>query len=62
MQPKQDLMNICKATRIETEAITEPWLRRNLSVTLEFFLNNTNLSFLAFLYQIDNKGFQNQQK
>ena len=26
---------------------------------LEFFLNNTNLTFLAFLYKID-IGFQNQ--
>ena len=30
--------------------------------TLEFSLNNTNLTFLAFLYKIDIKGFQNQQK
>ena len=29
---------------------------------LEFFLNNTNLTFLAFLYKIDILGFQNQQK
>ena len=29
---------------------------------LEFFLNNTNLTFLAFLYKIDITGFQNQQK
>ena len=28
----------------------------------EFFLNNTNLTFLAFLYKIDIQGFQNQQK
>ena len=26
------------------------------------FLNNTNLTFLAVLYKIDIKGFQNQQK
>ena len=30
--------------------------------TIEVFLNNTNLTFLAFLYKIDIKGFQNQQK
>ena len=29
---------------------------------IEFFLNNTNLTFLAFLYKIDIMGFQNQQK
>ena len=29
---------------------------------LEFFLNNTDLKFLAFLYKIDIMGFQNQQK
>ena len=29
---------------------------------IEFFLNNTNLTFLAFLYKIDITGFQNQQK
>ena len=29
---------------------------------LELFLNNTNLTFLAFFYKIDIKGFQNQQK
>ena len=28
----------------------------------EFFLNNTNLTFLAFLYKIDIEGFQNEQK
>ena len=28
----------------------------------EFFLYNTNLTFLAILYKIDIKGFQNQQK
>ena len=28
----------------------------------EFFLNNTNLTFLAFLYKIYITGFQNQQK
>ena len=32
------------------------------SLAIEFFLNNTNLTFLAFLYKIDNEGFQNQQK
>ena len=31
-------------------------------VSFEFFLNNTNLTFLAVLYKIDIKGFQNQQK
>ena len=30
--------------------------------TIEFFLNKTNLTFLAFLYKIDIKGFQNEQK
>ena len=30
--------------------------------TFEFFLNNTNLTFLAFLYKIGIEGFQNQQK
>ena len=29
---------------------------------VEFFLNNTNLTFLAFLYKIDIERFQNQQK
>ena len=29
---------------------------------IEFFLNNTNLTFLAFLYKIYIMGFQNQQK
>ena len=29
---------------------------------LEFFLNNTNLTFLAFSYKIYIKGVQNQQK
>ena len=29
---------------------------------LEFFLNNTNLTFLVFLYKIYITGFQNQQK
>ena len=28
----------------------------------EFFLKNTNRTFLAFLYKIDITGFQNQQK
>ena len=28
-------------------------------VSVEFFLNNTNLTFLAFLYKIDIEGFQN---
>ena len=28
----------------------------------EFFLINTNRTFLAFLYKIDIKGIQNQQK
>ena len=28
----------------------------------EFFLNNTNLTLLAFLYKIDIEWFQNQQK
>ena len=32
------------------------------TLTIEFFLNNTNLTFLAFLYKIDIKGVQNQQK
>ena len=27
-----------------------------------FLLNDTNLTLLAFLYKIDIKGFQNQQK
>ena len=31
-------------------------------VRIEFFLNNTNLTLLAFLYKIDIKGFQNQQE
>ena len=31
------------------------------STTSEFFLNNTNLTFLAFLFKIDIKLFQNQQ-
>ena len=30
--------------------------------TFEFFLNNTNLTFLAFLYKIDIMGFQSQQE
>ena len=29
---------------------------------IEFFLNNTNLTFLTFLYKIYITGFQNQQK
>ena len=29
---------------------------------IEFFLKNTNLIFLAFLYKINIEGFQNQQK
>ena len=29
---------------------------------IEFFLNNTNLTFLAFLYKIDIKGVQDEQK
>ena len=29
--------------------------------SIEFFLNNTNLTFLAVLYKIDIEGFQNQQ-
>ena len=32
------------------------------SVLVEFFLNNTNLTFLAVLYKNDIEGFQNQQK
>ena len=32
------------------------------SLTFEFFLNNTNLTFLAFLYKIDITGLQKQQK
>ena len=32
------------------------------SLSFEFSLNNTNLTFLAFLYKIDIEGFQNQQK
>ena len=31
-------------------------------VRMEFFLKNTDLTFLAFLYKIDIEGFQNQQK
>ena len=31
-------------------------------LSLEFFLNNTNLTFLAFLYKIYITEFQNQQK
>ena len=30
--------------------------------SVKFFLNNTDLTNLAFLYKIDIKGFQNQQK
>ena len=30
--------------------------------TFEFFLNNTDLTFLSVLYKIDIKGFKNQQK
>ena len=30
--------------------------------SVEFFLNNTNPTFLAVLYKIDIEGFQNQQK
>ena len=29
--------------------------------SIEFFLNNTNLTFLAFVYKFDINGFQNQQ-
>ena len=35
---------------------------QNRLKTIEFFLNNTNLIFLAVLYKIDIEGFQNQQK
>ena len=31
-------------------------------VCIRIFLNNTNLTFLAFLYKIDIEEFQNQQK
>ena len=34
----------------------------HLCVVFEFFLNNTNLTFLAVLYKFDIEGFQNQQK
>ena len=48
----------------------EPWSSQKnhtvylhiISQTIEFFLNNTNLTFLAFLYKIDIEGIQNQQK
>ena len=36
------------------------WLK--IREQFEFFLNNTNLTFLAFSYKIDITGFQNQQK
>ena len=33
-----------------------------LSTVIEFFLNNTNLTFLVFLYKIDNRVLKFQQK
>ena len=40
------------------------WIQVRPSLPIEafeFFLNNTNLTFLTFLYKIDITGFQNQQ-
>ena len=33
-----------------------------MTFLIKFFLNKTNLTFLAFLYKIDITGFQNKQK
>ena len=39
-----------------------PFLCLETSLPIEFFLNNTNQTFLAVLYKSNIEGYQNQQK
>ena len=43
---------------IKNSAVQFDWCK----AIVEFFLSNTDLTFLAFLYKIDIEGFQNEQK
>ena len=59
LQPTKNPIVIYKANDpLQLKDLTDTVRRK----AIEFFLNNTNLTFLAVLYKIDMKGFQNQQK
>ena len=60
--PISSLAKLDKYSRFQrTGVVFIPYVSSFVQV-IEFFLNNTNMTFLAFLYKIDIKVFQNQQK